>query len=99
MAQAIQPPLCENYVAGNIRRRYEALAKQSGIDVTADLVLPREPGIAGSDLAVILGNLWENAVAAALDAPEGRRFIRLRVTNRNQPDSDPHGEQLLRSGL
>ena len=42
-------------------------------------MLPKEPGIAGSDLAVILGNLWENAVTAALDAPEGRRLIRLRV--------------------
>ena len=79
MAQAIQPPLCENYVADTLCRRYEALAKQSGIEVTAELVLPKEAGIAGSDLAVILGNLWENAVAAALDAPEGRRFIRLRV--------------------
>lgn len=79
MAQAIQPPLCENYVADTLCRRYETLAKQSGIEVTAELVLPKEPGIAGSDLAIILGNLWENAVTAALDAEEGRRFIRLKV--------------------
>ncbi|QNM05141.1 sensor histidine kinase [Qiania dongpingensis] len=79
MAQAIQPPLCENYVADTLCRRYEALAKQSGIEVTTELTLPKEPGIAGSDLAVILGNLWENAVTAALDAEEGRRFIQLKV--------------------
>lgn len=79
MAEAIQPPLCENFVADTLCRRYEALAKQAGVAVSIHAVLPGEPGVAGSDLAVILGNLWENAVAAALDAGEGKRFIRLRV--------------------
>lgn len=79
MAEAIQPPLCENFVADTLCRRYEALAKQAGVEVSISSALPREPGVAGSDLAVILGNLWENAVAAALDAGEGKRFIRLRV--------------------
>lgn len=79
MADAIQPPLCENFVADTLCRRYEVLAKQADIEVSISAVLPKEPGMAGSDLAVILGNLWENAVAAALDADEGKRFIRLRV--------------------
>lgn len=79
MAEAIQPPLCENFVADTLCRRYKALATQAGIEITISASLPREPGVAGSDLAVILGNLWENAVAAALDAGEGKRFIRLRV--------------------
>lgn len=79
MAEAIQPPLCENFVADTLCRRYEALAKQAGVEVSINTLLPKEPGVAGSDLAVILGNLWENAVAAALDAEEGKRFIRLQV--------------------
>lgn len=79
MAKAIQPPLCENFVADTLCRRYEALAKQAGVKVSISAALPKEPGVAGSDLAVILGNLWENAVAAALDAGAGNRFIRLRV--------------------
>lgn len=79
MAQALRPPLCENFVADTLCRRYEALAKQAGVEVSISAALPKEPGVAGSDLAVILGNLWENAVAAALDAGEGKRFIRLRV--------------------
>lgn len=79
MADAIQPPLCENFVADTLCRRYEALAKQAGVEVSISAALPREPGVAGSDLAVILGNLWENAVAAALDAGEGKRFIRLGI--------------------
>lgn len=65
--------------ADTLCRRYEVLAKQAGIEVSISAALPKEPGVAGGDLAVILGNLWENAVAAALDADEGRRFIRLRV--------------------
>lgn len=87
MAKAIQPPLCENFVADTLCRRYEALAKQAGVEVSINVALPKEPGVAGSDLAVILGNLWENAVAAALDAGEGKRFIRLRV--------QPQEEQVL----
>lgn len=79
MAKAIQPPLCENFVADTLCRRYETLAKQAGVKVFISASLPKEPGVAGSDLAVILGNLWENAVAAALDPGEGRRFIHLRV--------------------
>ena len=31
MAEAIQPPLCENLVADTLCRRYEALAKQAGV--------------------------------------------------------------------
>lgn len=79
MAEAIQTPLCENFVADTLCRRYEVLAKQAGIQISISAALPKEPGVAGSDLAVILGNLWENAVAAALDAGGGKRFIRLRV--------------------
>ena len=79
MAKAIQPPLCENFVADTLCRRYETLARQAGVEVSISASLPNEPGVTGSDLAVILGNLWENAVAAALDAGEGRKFIRLQV--------------------
>lgn len=84
MAEAIQPPLCENFVADTLCRRYEALAKQAGVKVFINASLPKDSGIAGSDLAVILGNLWENAVAAALDAAADRRFIRLRIQIREE---------------
>lgn len=79
MSAAIQPPLCENFVADTLCRRYETLAKQSSIDVTLSISLTAEPGVASSDLAVILGNLWENSLAAALDATPPNRFIQLQV--------------------
>lgn len=84
MSAAIQPPLCENFVADTLCRRYETLAKQSGIDVTIGISLTAEPGVSGSDLAVILGNLWENALAAALDAAAPNRFIRLQVQTKSE---------------
>lgn len=84
VVEAIRPPLCENFVADTLCRRYEALAKQAGVEVSISVALPKEPGVAGSDLTVILGNLWENAVSAALDAGDGRRFIRLRVQTREE---------------
>lgn len=41
--------------------------------------LPRNLGISGSGLSVILGNLWENAVAAAVSAPKDNRRVQLRA--------------------
>ncbi|MDC7290428.1 ATP-binding protein [Blautia schinkii] len=79
MKAAVQPPLCENYVADTLCRRYETLAMQADIKTELNLQLPAKPGVAGSDLAVILGNLWENAVAAAVDAQGTHRFIHLKV--------------------
>lgn len=82
MATAVQTPLCSNFVADTLCRRYETLAKQSDINVTISISLPEKPGIPGSNLAIILGNLWENAICAALDAKGEKRFIRLNIQTR-----------------
>lgn len=79
MTASIQTPLCENFVADLLCRRYETLARQAGIKVEFNLLLPSDMGIISSDLAVMLGNLWENAVTAALDAKENNRFIELKA--------------------
>lgn len=78
-AANIQPALCENFVVNTLCRRYEMLAVQSGIEVIYKLKLAQDIKIAGCDLAVIIGNLWENAVTAALDADEEHQFIRLYI--------------------
>lgn len=75
----IREPLCGNLVADALCRRYEILARQAGINTSIDVVLPSDTGIVGSDLAVILGNLWENAVAAAIDAEAEYRYIGLKI--------------------
>lgn len=75
--QTIKPPLCENHVVDTLCRRYEALALQSNIKVTISISLPQAININSGDLAVIIGNLWENAITATLDAIEPHRFIQL----------------------
>ena len=80
--EKIQPPLCENFAADAICRRYEVLAKQSGINTNISLIPSKNPGISSSDLAVILGNLWENAITAALDSKENR-FINLAAVEKD----------------
>lgn len=81
ISENIQPPLCDNFAADAICRRYEILAKQADIKTELSLSLPQAPGISSSDLAVILGNLWENAIAAALDSPH-EKFIRLQIAEK-----------------
>lgn len=83
ISKNIQPPLCCNFAADTICSRYQALAKQSGIKTILSLSLSKNPGVSGSDLAVILGNLWENAIAAALDA-SSEQFIRLKVVEKHE---------------
>ena len=75
MAEAIKPSLCENFVADTLCRRYAALAEQSDIHLEITVAFPQNTGIAGSDIAIILGNLWENAITAALDCTDAKRFI------------------------
>lgn len=77
IADVMKPPLCENFVADTICRRYQTLAVQCGIRVSVHACLAQDAGIAGNDLAVILGNMWENAIAAVLDGTNEQKFIRL----------------------
>lgn len=82
ISKDFQPPLCDNFAADAICRRYQTLAKQAGIKTELSLTLSNNPGVSGSDLAVILGNLWENAIAAALDAATDN-FIQFKVLERD----------------
>ncbi len=82
ISKNIQPPLCENFAADTICHRYQVLANQAAIKTELSLILTKAPGVSGSDLAVILGNLWENAITAALDT-DSEPFIRLKVVEKN----------------
>ena len=77
--EATTPPVCNNAVADAVCRRYIALARQRKIqtDVAADI--PQQPGVADSDLAMLLRSLWENALEACERQSDGQRYIRLRA--------------------
>ena len=54
-----------------------SLAKAKGIPVRADAHIPVKLSISDLDLCVILGNLFDNAIEASQQLPEGERMIRI----------------------
>lgn len=70
---------CDHQIINMIVSHYFALAKEQDIDFQVHITLPKELPIANSDLTVLLGNLLENAVAAASKAKPGERNIQLNM--------------------
>jgi len=59
---------------------YAAKAKELDADVRISIDLPRESGISDLDLSVVLGNCFDNAIAACADVPIEKRRISLKCT-------------------
>lgn len=70
---------CGNPVANMLISHYNALAREQGIDFTVRVSIPDTLPIQDIDFSVLLGNLLDNAVAAAGAAPEAARFVRLNM--------------------
>ena len=80
----------ENYIqTGNayldiILRDKMRLAKESRIDVQAEVEFSKGKFIDGLDISTIFGNAWDNAMEACMKLPEEQRFITVRAGVRNQ---------------
>lgn len=59
-------------------------AKDSGIKYQAQVEFPRRTNLRSADLCAILGNLLDNALEAARQTPEDKRFVRLTIRRINQ---------------
>lgn len=72
--------LCENYAANSIISHYIALAHEEGV-ATVDVrcVLAKDSGVADTDLCVMLGNLFENAIEGCKTLPTEKRKIKIRI--------------------
>lgn len=70
--------LCENYAVNAIVLHYMQAARAKGIEVSAELTVPQEAGIAGTDLCIVFGNCLENAIEACERMDGGRKFIRIK---------------------
>lgn len=66
-----------NVLADAIFNSKISLAKAQGIPVRADAHIPVKLSIPDVDLCVILGNLFDNAIEANCQLPEGQRMIRV----------------------
>jgi len=72
-----------NRMADAILNSKISLARSRGIAVRADAHIPVELSMSETDLCVILGNLFDNAIEASLSLPEGERSIRLYMDMKN----------------
>lgn len=82
LTSRIPPPdermLCENFAVNAVALHYLSLAESKEITVSISLPIPANTSrVRESDLCVIVGNLFENAIEACARQTQGERFIRL----------------------
>jgi sensor histidine kinase YesM len=71
--------LTDNFAINAVVSHYLLLAQSNNIDTDLQLVVPTDLGqVSDSDLSIIFGNLFENAIEASLYLPEEQRVIRMR---------------------
>ena len=61
--------ICDNLVVNMLVSHYHTLAKENNIDFFIRINIPKNLPIEAPDLSIILGNLLENAMDAALNFP------------------------------
>ncbi|MCL1891631.1 MAG: GHKL domain-containing protein [Coriobacteriia bacterium] len=70
--------VCDNFAVNALVGHYQAIAKEQGIQVDLKLVVPEKVGrVLDTDLCVIIGNLFENAIEACAYVDEHKRFIKI----------------------
>lgn len=69
--------VCANEAVNAVVGHYRQVAEDAGVELTTMAEVADGLAVRDVDLAVVLGNLLENALRAAADAPEGGRFVRL----------------------
>jgi hypothetical protein len=70
--------LCDNFAVNAVAVHYLDLATESHIQTDLRLVVPESLGrIPDTDMSIIVGNLFENAIEACQFVEEDQRFIRM----------------------
>lgn len=70
---------CDHQVVNMLAGYYYSFAQEQSIDFSAHINIPEKLALSNADIAVLLGNLLENAMAAASLAPEALRKINLNM--------------------
>ncbi|MBO1307000.1 sensor histidine kinase [Enterococcus sp. 669A] len=73
-----EAPVCENFAVDVLVRNYLHQARDAGAELDIKIGLPRKIAVPDSQLCIIFGNLFENAVQACQRQTEGKKFIRVR---------------------
>lgn len=74
---------CSNYPLNLLLNYYSAKAKEQNITVTIHVALTNTLTIEDTDLCVLIGNLFTNALEAAVYAPSSLRFIAVDIIKHN----------------
>lgn len=92
--------VCENSYFNAIIQHYYSLAKEKNIEVELAFDLPKDLPLPETDTAVLLGNMFENALEACERQTSGRHFIQakgamvsgnmLAITVKNSFDHEIH---------
>ncbi|MCI9360693.1 MAG: GHKL domain-containing protein [Hungatella sp.] len=72
-----------NSMADAILNSKISLARAKNVPVYADADIPVKLNMSELDLCIILGNLFDNAIEASLQLPEGQRLIRIYMDMKN----------------
>ncbi|BBF43219.1 two-component sensor histidine kinase [Lachnospiraceae bacterium KM106-2] len=78
---------CENLIANNIISYYLHNAQQEQINVDYHLFIPKDLFIKDIDLAVLLGNLLENALEACMAIPDHKNAVIQLKALANSPET------------
>lgn len=70
---------CQNPVVNMLVSHYYGIAQEHGVTFSAHIDIPGTLTVSDTDLSVLIGNLLENAVTAAIQAEESGRQIRLNM--------------------
>lgn len=96
--------VCGNHIVDVLVRHYLQQAKEAGAEVDVKLDLPADTGIKDTDLTIVFGNLFENAVHSVVRQTSGRRFIFARCGIENNKliltvDNSTEGKVYDRKGI
>jgi len=71
--------LTDNFSVNAVVSHYLLMAESNQIETDLSLVVPSDLGrISESDMSIVFGNLFENAIEASMYLPVGQRVIKLR---------------------
>ena len=88
-----------NRVVSVILNEYFQIAKDAGISIELDVMVPTELFVTAADLYVLLGNTLDNAIEACMELPKEQRRISLKLKKHNSmlyyEISNPYDEKHL----
>lgn len=88
-----------NRVVSVILNEYFQTAKDAGVSIELDVLVPTELFVTAADLYVLLGNTLDNAIEACMELPKEQRRISLKLKKHNSmlyyEISNPYDEKHL----